>query len=70
MSAMLVVDVAMIVMRGIAVFRHTLTNDSCVRGGVAVMMMPVIVRVMSMNMMKRCRVRQCRRKLRPGSAVR
>jgi len=42
MSAMLVVDVAMIVMRGIAVFRHMLTNDSYVRRAVVVMMMPVI----------------------------
>ena len=44
MSAMRVMDVTIIVMRGIAVFRHMLTNDSCVRRGMVVMMMmmPVI----------------------------
>jgi len=42
MSAMRVVDMAMVVMRCISVFRHMLTNDSCVRGGVVMMMMPVI----------------------------
>ena len=45
MSAMRVVDVAMIVIRGIAVFRHMLTNDSCVRRAVVVMMMPVIAMI-------------------------
>jgi hypothetical protein len=45
MSAMRVMDVAMILMRGIAVFRHMLTNDSCVRGGMVVMMMPVIAMI-------------------------
>jgi uncharacterized membrane protein YcaP (DUF421 family) len=70
MSAMFVVDMAMIVMLGMLVSGHMVARDGCV--GVVVMMMSVIVvtvRVMSMMVMKRRRVRQDRRKLWLGSAV-
>ena len=49
-----------------------LVHDSCVRRGMVVMMMSrtvMIVRVMVVSGMKRGRVRQHRRKLRRGSAV-
>ena len=74
MPAMLVVDmvVVVIVMLRMRVPGHLLMHDSRVRGGMVVMMMPrtaMIVRVMFMTGMKRRRVRQDRRKLRRGSAV-
>ena len=71
MSAMLVVDMAVIVMLSIRVSRHMIGSDVCVRRGVGVMMMSVIamtVRVMSM-MLLHCRVSQNRRKLWRGFAV-
>ena len=64
MPAMLVVDMAVIVMLRMFVFRHMIGSDSWVRRGVGVMMMSVVamaVRVMSM-MTLNCRVRQSRRK--------
>ena len=67
MSAMLVLDMAVIVMLLMFVFRHMIGSDSCVR----LMMMCVIamaVRVLSM-MTLNCRVRQDRRKPWPGLAL-
>ena len=72
MTAMLVVDMAVIVMLRMFVFRHMIGSDSWVRRGVGVMMMSVIamtVRVMSMMMLNGRRMRQNRRKPWPGFAL-
>ena len=65
MSAMFVVDMA-----GVIMLRMRMSNG--LYRSVVVMVMSVItmiVRVMSMTMVKRCRVRQRRRKQWSGSAV-
>ena len=81
MPAMLVVDmIVLMTMVVIVRFRMhmsgpMLVQDSCVRRGMVVMMMmmvprtAVIVRVMVVAGMKRRRVRQDRRHMRRGSAV-
>ena len=73
MSAMLVMDVAMIVMPFVCVLRHSITNDSCARRGVVVPLMSVIaVTVRKMSVIEtRCRRmgedrRQLRARRSPG----
>ena len=77
MPAMLVVDMGMVMVVIVRLRMHMsglmLVHDRCVRRGMVVMMMMsrtvMIVRVMVVSGTKRGRVRQDRRKLRPGSAV-
>ena len=72
-SAMLVMDIAGIIMLSVRMPRHVVASGDCACAGLVVMMMSVVAMIapmISVIVVTRCRVRQRRHKQWLGSVVR